>query len=131
MSDQASAGSGNMIDGNVTNNNIGNGIYVGAIGHIIANNNANYNGSYGIYAAQATVAGSNIDAGGNTAIGNVGGGLDPITLRTLECFNVMCDGTQPLIVDPIRPETWIVATPADEDDDNSIRQHRPPSPSMA
>ncbi|HWM18157.1 MAG TPA: right-handed parallel beta-helix repeat-containing protein, partial [Ilumatobacteraceae bacterium] len=112
VGDPASAGIGNIIDNNTTNNNIADGIHVGNIGHVVSRNTANHNGGWGIYAATATVSGGNIDGGGNAAIGNVGGGLDPFTLLTIECFNIVCDGTAPLASDPVRPETWTIEAPA-------------------
>jgi CSLREA domain-containing protein len=113
VGDPATPGTGNLIDRNETMNNIADGIHVGNIGHIVVRNTANHNGGWGIYASQATIAGGNIDGGGNSAIGNVGGGIDPLTLLTWECFNIVCDGSPPLAADVIRPETWITESPTD------------------
>ncbi len=72
--------------------NTGDGINVGDVGHMIAGNSANNNQGWGIYAADTVVAGQNIDGGGNTASGNTGGEVDPITLLPVQCKNIVCDG---------------------------------------
>jgi CSLREA domain-containing protein len=109
----AAPGSGNLLDRNVANANTGDGIYVGNVGHMIVGNTANSNSEWGIYAADATVAGMNIDGGGNTASGNTGGVVDPITLLPLQCWNVVCDGGPPLPSDTIPPTTAISSAPVD------------------
>jgi CSLREA domain-containing protein len=107
----AAPGSGNLLDGNIANGNTGDGIYVGDVGHMIRGNTANNNSEWGIYAADATVAGMNIDGGGNTASGNTGGVVDPISLLPLQCWNVVCDGGPPLPSDVIPPTTAIASAP--------------------
>jgi CSLREA domain-containing protein len=107
----AAPGSGNLLDGNIADANTGDGIYVGNVGHMIRGNTANNNSEWGIYAADATVAGMNIDGGGNTATGNTGGVVDPITLLPLQCWNVVCDGGPPLASDTIPPTTAISSGP--------------------
>ena len=103
VGDPAGAGSGNLIDRNTTSNNVADGIHVGAVGHIIVGNIANSNGGWGIYAALATVAGINVDGGGNRAVGNG---------ELFQCFGVVCDGSAPLSADPLAPETTIIDGPA-------------------
>ena len=107
----ASPGSGNLLDRNTTNDNTGDGIYVGDVGHMIAGNTANNNEKWGINAADPIVAGVNIDGGGNRAIGNTGGNVDPITLSPLQCRNVVCDGGPPLMTDQVAPTTAISSAP--------------------
>ncbi len=107
----AAPGSGNLLDRNTANGNTGDGIYVGDVGHMIVGNTASNNSEWGIYAADATVAGMNIDGGGNTASGNTGGEVDPITLLPLQCKNVVCDGGPPLASDPVPPTTAISSAP--------------------
>ena len=47
----AAPGAGNLLDRNVANDNTGDGIYVGNVGHMIVGNTANNNSEWGIYAA--------------------------------------------------------------------------------
>ncbi|MBK8903182.1 MAG: right-handed parallel beta-helix repeat-containing protein [Anaerolineaceae bacterium] len=115
----APAGSGNLIDRNTANNNTSGGIAVENVGHIIVGNTANHNEGWGIYSALATVNGLNIDGGGNTAVGNTGAGLDPITLQELQCFNIVCDGSAPPASDQSPPDTWIIEGPTDPTTDTS------------
>jgi CSLREA domain-containing protein len=104
----APAGSGNLIDRNAAHNNVSGGISVEAVGHIIVGNIANHNQGWGIYSTIATVNGLNIDGGGNTATGNTGAGLDPITLQEMQCFNIVCDGSTPPASDQSPPDTFII-----------------------
>ena len=107
----AAPGSGNLLDRNAAHSNTGDGIYVGDVGHMIAGNSANNNSEWGIYAADPVVAGQNIDGGGNTASGNTGGEVDPITLLPLQCKNIVCDGGPPLASDVVPPTTAISSAP--------------------
>jgi parallel beta-helix repeat protein len=107
----AAPGSGNLLDRNSANSNTGDGIYVGDVGHMIAGNAAHNNSEWGIYAADPIVAGQNIDGGGNTASGNTGGEVDPITLLPLQCKNVVCDGGPPASSDLVPPTTAISLAP--------------------
>jgi len=107
----AAPGAGNLLDRNITSDNTGDGIYVGDVGHLIVGNAAHNNAEWGIYAADPTVAGMNIDGGGNTASGNTGGEVDPITLLPLQCKNIVCDGGPPQAVDRVAPTTAISAAP--------------------
>ena len=111
IGDLAPPGSGNLIDRNTASHNESAGIHVGNIGHIIMGNTANDNGGWGIYAALGTTAGVNVDGGGNRAIDNTGGGVDPITLLPLQCYNVVCDGGPALVTDLMAPDTTITQAP--------------------
>ncbi len=107
----AAPGSGNLLDRNTANDNTGDGISVGGVGHMIVGNHAHNNESWGIYAADGTIAGVNLDGGGNFATGNTGGNVDPITLLPMQCHNVVCDGGPPAAADAIPPTTTISAAP--------------------
>ena len=107
----AAPGSGNLLDRNTANDNTGVGISVGGVGHMIVGNHAHNNESWGIYAADGTIAGVNLDGGGNFATGNTGGNVDPITLQPMQCHNVVCDGGPPAAADAIPPTTTISAAP--------------------
>ncbi len=107
----AAPGSGNLLDRNSANSNTGDGIYVGDVGHMIRGNAADNNSEWGIYAADPIVAGQNIDGGGNTASGNTGGEVDPITLLPLQCKNIVCDGGEPAASDVLAPTTNISSAP--------------------
>ncbi len=76
VGDEAPAGEGNLLDGNTTSANSGNGIHVAKGGHTITRNIANGNSSWGIYAAVG-----NDDGGGNRASGNG---------EPEQCFGVRC-----------------------------------------
>jgi CSLREA domain-containing protein len=103
IGDSAGPGSGNLLDRNTASGNGADGIYVGAVGHVIMGNSAMNNSGWGIYAAAGTVAGVNVDGGGNRAAGNT----------VLEqCFNVSCDGGPPIASDLEPPETSFISTPS-------------------
>ncbi len=123
IGDPAPPGLGNLIDANIASNNAADGITVNDVGHMIRGNVANNNGGWGIYAALGTVAGANIDGGQNSAQGNIGGALDPLTLRPLQCFGVSCDGSPPLPVDPTAPETSIASGPSNPTSFTSATLH--------
>lgn len=107
----APAGSGNLVEYNTADGNSADGIYIGAVSHMIRGNTANNNQGYGIYAAQGGVTGVNVDGGGNRAIGNVGGTVDPVTGAAEQCYNVRCDGGPPLPTDGVAPETVLIEGP--------------------
>jgi CSLREA domain-containing protein len=104
VTDLATAGSGNLIDRNTASSNVADGINVSNVGHVVVDNVANSNGGWGIYAELGTVAGVNIDGGGNTAVGNG---------ELFQCFGVVCDGSPPLASDTLPPETSILDGPPD------------------
>ena len=110
IGDVAAAGQGNVLEGNIANNNNGNGIHVSGTGHFIIGNVANDNGAYGIYSTLGTMASSNIDGGGNRALGNVGH-VDQY-LGQIECFNIVCDGSTLIITDLVPPQTLIISGPS-------------------
>ncbi|WP_300009130.1 right-handed parallel beta-helix repeat-containing protein [Pseudonocardia sp.] len=111
---EAPAGSGNLIENNTASGNSADGIYIGAVSHMIRGNSADDNGGWGIYAAEGSVAGVNVDGGGNRALGNTGGGLfDPVTQTSEQCYNIRCDGGAPLATDPVAPETVLIEGPPD------------------
>lgn len=109
----APPGSGTLLQGNTANSNAADGIAVTAVGHMIGGNVANNNGGWGIYAETGSVAGINVDGGGNRAFGNVGGGIDPVTQRVIQCYNIDCDGGPPLPTDQVAPDTSIISGPSD------------------
>ncbi|SDU85946.1 right-handed parallel beta-helix repeat-containing protein [Jiangella alkaliphila] len=109
----APPGSGTLVQGNTANSNAADGIAISDVGHMIGGNVANNNGGWGIYAETGSVAGINVDGGGNRAFGNVGGGIDPVTQRVIQCFNIDCDGGPPLPTDQVPPDTSIVSGPSD------------------
>ncbi len=109
VGDEAPAGSGSVIEGNATHSNIGYGIVVTKPSHVIKGNSANDNGSWGIYASEGSNGQMNVDAGGNRAVGN-NGPLDPLTLRPLQCHLVDCSGGDTPSSDPIAPETTLIET---------------------
>ncbi|MHA6780363.1 right-handed parallel beta-helix repeat-containing protein [Pseudonocardia saturnea] len=112
VSGEAPAGSGNLIENNTASGNTADGIYIGAVSHMIRGNSADDNGGWGIYAAEGSVAGVNVDGGGNRALGNEGGGLfDPVTQTSEQCYNIRCDGGAPLPTDPVAPETVLAEGP--------------------
>lgn len=104
IGDLASPGQGNLIDDNTASGNAADGISVDAVGHIIVNNRAHNNSGWGIYAAQGSILGVNIDGGGNRAFGNV---------ELAQCYNILCDGGSGLATDSTAPETMLAATPND------------------
>src|ERR671914_1854591 len=111
---EAPAGTGMLIEGNVTNNNKGYGIVAAKPAHVIKGNSANDNGSWGIYSGLPSNGRSNVDAGGNRAQGNLGP-LDPVTLMPQQCHLVNCEGGPPIGGDVVPPDTQI--------------NERPPNPS--
>jgi parallel beta-helix repeat protein len=76
IADEALAMPGNLLDGNTTSGNGGDGIHVAKGGHTITDNTANSNGGWGIFAAPG-----NTDGGGNTASANG---------QPEQCFGVNC-----------------------------------------
>ncbi|MGA8046498.1 MAG: right-handed parallel beta-helix repeat-containing protein [Dermatophilaceae bacterium] len=109
----APAGSGTLIESNTAHANAGDGIHVGGVGHMIARNVADNNTKWGIYSSLGTVAGTNVDGGGNRGAGNLGGSIDPTTLKVIQCHNVACDGGPGLPSDTTPPQTSIVSGPSD------------------
>jgi len=77
---------------------------VDAVGHIIVNNRAHNNSGWGIYAAQGSILGVNINGGGNRAFGNV---------ELAQCYNILCAGGSGLATDSTPPETLLTANPSD------------------
>jgi parallel beta-helix repeat protein len=111
VGDEAPAGTGMLIEGNVTNNNKSYGIQVPKPSHIIKGNSANDNGSWGIYAGLPSNGRANVDAGGNRAQGNLGP-LDPITLQPQQCHLVECAGGPPILADSVPPDTQLLEHPS-------------------
>lgn len=103
IGDFASPGEGNLIDDNTASGNAGAGISVESVGHIIVNNRAHNNSGWGIYAAQGSILGVNIDGGGNRAFGNV---------ELEQCYNILCDGGPGLATDTTAPETLLSSGPS-------------------
>jgi CSLREA domain-containing protein len=99
----AAPGDGNLIEGNEAGGNSSDGIAVQGVGHIIKGNQANGNAGWGIYAAQPSMEGVNVDGGGNGAQGNA---------EPLQCYNIRCDGGPPLPLDTVAPETVLESAPA-------------------
>jgi CSLREA domain-containing protein len=102
---------GTLIEGNQTHNNNSYGIVVAKPSHIIKNNFANENGTWGIYSGDPSNGRFNIDGGGNRAQDNLGP-IDPFTLQPLNCYNVICTGGD-APPDPIPPDTLILQAPND------------------
>lgn len=94
-------GYGNLLDANSASGNGGDGIELGGIGHTLRANSANNNQGWGIHAAAATFLGRNVDAGANTAVGNV---------ELPQCFQVACNGATP-VPDRQPPDTLVVSGP--------------------
>jgi CSLREA domain-containing protein len=94
VGDPAPAGSGTLIEGNVTNSNSSGGIFA-AGGHTITGNTANLNDGWGIFAEPGA-----IDGGGNMASGNA---------EPAQCFGVVC------VIGPAvgAPDTTILEAPPD------------------
>lgn len=111
---EAPAGSGNVIEANSASGNAADGIFVGAISHMIRGNVANDNGGYGIYAAEGSIAGVNLDGGFNRAVGNVGSAEE-------QCYNIRCDGGPGLPADQVPPVTILLSGP---DDPTALRTAR-------
>jgi CSLREA domain-containing protein len=91
---------GFIIEGNVANDNRGDGIGVGGSGHTITNNDAYNNAAFGIRAAEG-----NIDGGQNLASGNG---------EPLQCVGVVCapgSGAPPPTADTTGPDTEILTRP--------------------
>jgi CSLREA domain-containing protein len=116
VGDETPADGGMWLEGNRTHNNKGYGIYVSKVSHTLKANIANDNGGWGIWASAGSNGRTNTDAGGNKAQGNMGP-LDPITLKPLQCFSVVCDGSATTSPDPIAPDTRILEGPADPSSD--------------
>jgi CSLREA domain-containing protein len=117
VADETPGDLGMLLDGNTTHNNIGYGIYVSKVSHVIKNNTANGNGTWGIYAGDPSNGRSNVDGGGNRGQGNLGP-LDPLTQQPLQCHNVVCDGSD-VPPDPIPPDTLILQGPPDPSTDSA------------
>src|ERR671914_749462 len=111
VGDEAPAGAGTLIEGNVANNNKTHGIVVAKPSHVIKNNSANDNGSWGIYSGLPSNGRQNVDAGGNRGQGN-NGPLDPITLMPQQCHLVDCAGEGPISADRTPPETQLLERPS-------------------
>ncbi|WP_404391910.1 right-handed parallel beta-helix repeat-containing protein [Humibacillus xanthopallidus] len=105
------AGEGNLLLANTTNANTTDGLSVIGLGHMIRDNQADNNGGWGIYSSLGTLAGMNVDGGGNRAAGNSGGAIDPETGDVIQCHNVVCDGGPGLPADLVPPDTSIVSGP--------------------
>jgi parallel beta-helix repeat protein len=73
---EAGAANPNLIDRNIANSNLGDGILVASGGHTIRNNTASSNDGWGIHAAPG-----NTDGGGNVASGNA---------EITQCFGIIC-----------------------------------------
>ncbi len=112
VSDVAVGGAGNLLDRNTTYNNGNNGIYVAYTGHTLVSNIANDNGNWGIYAAAGAGSQINIDGGGNRAADNV---------QLEQCFGIVCNGTGPVILDQVPPETLILEGPANPTTNSSAQ----------
>lgn len=90
---------GALIEGNTTNENLGDGITAAEGGHTLRNNAAYNNFGFGIYAE------ANLDGGGNVASGNA---------EPEQCVGVVCDpGSAPPVtpLDLAAPDTIIIGTP--------------------
>ena len=79
------------MQGNTTSNNTSYGIQVAKPSHVVKDNLADENGTWGIYVGDPSNGRSSIDGGGNRGKDNLGP-IDPITLGPLQCYNVRCDG---------------------------------------
>ena len=73
-------------------------------------NLANDNGGWGIWASEGSNGRHNIDGGGNKAQGNHGP-LDPITLKPLQCYTIVCTGVDVPSSDIIAPGTQLLEAP--------------------
>jgi CSLREA domain-containing protein len=112
VGDETSGDAGMWIEGNVTSNNQGYGIFVPKVSHTLKDNIANDNTSWGIWVSEGSNGRVNIDAGGNRAMGNLGP-LDPMTLQPLQCYSIQCSGGPPVANDQIAPDTMLLETPPD------------------
>ena len=112
IGDETTGGSGSWLEGNTVNNNKGFGIYISKVAHTVKANLANDNGGWGIWASEGSNGRHNVDAGGNKAQGNHGP-LDPITLKPLQCFTIVCTGVDVPNSDIIAPGTQLLEKPAD------------------
>jgi parallel beta-helix repeat protein len=120
VGDETSGSEGMRIERNVTNNNKGHGIRVSKVAHTLTGNSANDNDSWGIWVSEGSNGRVNVDGGGNHAVGNLGP-LDPMTLRPQQCYVIVCDGGSPGASDMVPPETQIVEGPADPTTDALAR----------
>ena len=91
------------------------------VSHIIKDNIANDNGTWGIYVSEGSNGRFNIDGGGNRAQGNLGP-IDPFTLQPLQCFTIRCDGGD-VPPDLIPPDTLILEAPPDPSTTDSATFH--------
>ena len=102
--------SGTLIEGNQTHNNDSYGIHVPKPSHIVRNNSANENATWGIYLGDPSNGRFSVDGGGNRAQDNLGP-IDPFSQQPLQCYNVICTGGD-APPDPIPPDTLILQGPA-------------------
>jgi parallel beta-helix repeat protein len=116
VGDETAGSSGTLIEGNVTNDNKGYGIFVPKVSHTIKGNVANDNGGWGIWASEGSNGRFNVDAGGNRAQGNLGP-PHPVTFLPQQCWSVSCEGGPPVSVDLTPPETTLIDFPADPSTD--------------
>jgi CSLREA domain-containing protein len=107
---EAPGGSGTLVEGNTANANDSSGISLNKVGHTLVDNTANNNMAWGIYSSTATSIGTNVDAGGNRAVGNK---------ELLQCFEVRCDGTPP-VRETFPPGTLIDEGPDDTTPTDSV-----------
>ncbi|HEV2951439.1 MAG TPA: right-handed parallel beta-helix repeat-containing protein, partial [Actinomycetota bacterium] len=112
IGDETTGGSGSWVEGNIVNNNKGFGIFISKVSHVVKANVANDNGGWGIWADAGSNGRHNTDGGGNKAQGNHGP-LDPITLKPLQCFTIVCTGVDVPSSDIIAPGTQLLETPTD------------------
>jgi CSLREA domain-containing protein len=110
--DPATGSAGNVLERNATGANGGNGVYVPGTGHTITANTADHNVGWGIW-----VELGNVDGGGNYAIGNDGGSIDPATGAIVQCYNIACSATP--LADMAPPETVLTSGPANPTVDHS------------
>ena len=110
IGDETPAGQGTLVQGNTANSNKGEGIKASKPAHIFKDNVAMDNDSWGIHVGDPSNGKSNIDGGGNVAQGNKGPlGVD---LKPQQCYNITCiDG--PGGGDQIKPSTSILEGPID------------------
>jgi CSLREA domain-containing protein len=110
IGDETPAGQGTLVQGNTTNSNKGVGIQASKPSHIFKDNVAFDNGSWGIHVGDPSNGKANIDGGGNVAQGNEGPlGVD---LKPQQCYNITCSGG-PGGGDEIAPNTSILEAPLD------------------
>ena len=90
IGDETPAGQGTLVQGNTTNGNKEAGIKATKPAHIFKDNVSFDNDSWGIYVGDPSNGRANIDGGGNRAQGNLGPlGID---LKPQQCYNITCLG---------------------------------------